>query len=564
MPGLRFTGLRKSFTTEAGPRVAALKGVSGALTPGRITGLVGPDAAGKTTLIRMLAALLTPDEGDVTSESARISYMPQKFGLYEDLTVAENLTLYADLHGLDAAVRTETFNRLHAFTGLGPLTKRLAGNLSGGMKQKLGLACTLVVAPDVLLLDEPSVGVDPLSQRELWQMVQSLLGTGIAILWSTAYLDEAARCDDVILLHDGSMLYQGPPSDLIGRIAGRTWRIVLPASGTAVRKRDLQRAATALPDVVDGQIQGRSLRLITNSAQPPTATVGPLLGLTVRSTPPQFEDAYLSMLPQRQAVATSPVKSHAAGSGSAVAIETRDLTRRFDSFTAVDRISFNVERGEIFGLLGPNGAGKSTTFKMLCGLLAPTSGEAHVAGFNLRTARAAARGRIGYMAQKFAHVGHLTVLQNMEFAAQVYGLTNREMTVRIEETIGNYGLTNYRTESCDRLPLGIRQRMALACAVIHRPAILFLDEPTSGVDPVTRREFWDRINEMADNGMTVLITSHFIDEAEYCDRLGIIYRGKMIALGLPDEIRTSHDPEGGSLEQAFIALVEAYDREHPQ
>ncbi|TAL00339.1 MAG: ABC transporter ATP-binding protein [Rhodospirillaceae bacterium] len=568
MSGLRFTGLRKSFATEAGPRVEALKGVSGMLAPGRITGLVGPDAAGKTTLIRVLASLMTPDEGDVTTQSTRISYMPQKFGLYEDLTVEENLNLYADLHGLDATARVTTFERLHAFTNLGPFTKRLAGNLSGGMKQKLGLACTLVVVPEILLLDEPSVGVDPLSRRDLWQMVQSLIGTGIAVLWSTAYLDEAARCDDVILLHDGSMLYQGPPADLIGRVAGRTWKMALSTAGTTARKRDLQRAAMALPGVTDGQIQGRSLRLMTNDAQsPPTAMSGPLLGLTAIATTPQFEDAYLAMLPQRHLAAPSPVKPHAAEnaeSAAGAAIETHNLTRRFDSFTAVDRISFSVARGEIFGLLGPNGAGKSTTFKMLCGLLVPTSGEARVAGFNLRTARAVARGRIGYMAQKFAHLGHLSVSQNMEFAAQVYGLSNREMVVRIAETVESYGLTGYRNESCDRLPLGIRQRMALACAVIHRPAILFLDEPTSGVDPVTRREFWDRINEMADSGMTVLVTSHFIDEAEYCDRLGIIYRGKMIALGLPEDIRTAHDPEGGSLEQAFIALVEAYDRDNPQ
>jgi ABC-2 type transport system ATP-binding protein len=565
VPGLRFNDLYKSFASESGARVAALKGVSGGLAPGRITGLVGPDAAGKTTLIRMLASLMTPDRGAVDVESSRISYMPQRFGLYEDLTVEENLNLYADLHGLDAAVRAKTFERLQSFTGLGPFTRRLAGNLSGGMKQKLGLACTLVVVPDVLLLDEPSVGVDPLSRRELWQMVQSLLGTGIAVLWSTAYLDEAARCDDVILLHDGAMLYQGPPAQLIERVAGRTWRIVLSASQSTARKRDLQRAATALPGVADAQIQGRSLRLITQDDRPPAVAIsGPLQGLSAVPTPPQFGDAYLAMLPPRQAAAPVPTKPIADNADTSSAIETRDLTRRFDSFTAVDRISFSVSRGEIFGLLGPNGAGKSTTFKMLCGLLAPTSGEARVAGFDLRKARAAARGRIGYMAQKFAHLGHLTVSQNMEFAARVYGLANRELTARIDETVEHYGLEQYRHEACDLLPLGIRQRMALACAVIHHPTILFLDEPTSGVDPLTRREFWDRINDMADNGMTVLITSHFIDEAEYCDRLGIIYRGKMIALGLPEEIRTAHDPAGGSLEQAFIALVEAYDRDHPQ
>jgi ABC-2 type transport system ATP-binding protein len=419
----------------------------------------------------------------------------------------------------------------------------------------------LVVAPEVLLLDEPSVGVDPLSRRELWQMVQSLLNTGIAVLWSTAYLDEAARCDEVILLHEGAALYQGPPADLIARVDGRTWKMPLPAQAS-VRKRDLQRAAAATPGVVDAQIQGRSLRLMTEEPRAP-APAGPLQGAAATQTPARLEDAYLAMLPRRSSAATPPAEQPTTNGGDEAMIATKDLTRRFGAFTAVDRISFAVKRGEIFGLLGPNGAGKSTTFKMLCGLLPPSSGEARVAGYDMRTARATARGRLGYMAQKFAHLGHLTVMQNMTFAAQVYGLADKERDARIAESLATYGLEPYRDESCDLLPLGIRQRMALACAVIHHPAILFLDEPTSGVDPVTRREFWDRINGMADSGMTVLVTSHFIDEAEYCDRLGIIYRGKMIALGSPEDVR-AQGPDGASLEESFIALVEAYDREHPQ
>ena len=553
--GLTFEGLRKTFTGEAGT-VTAVDGVSGVIAPGRITGLVGPDAAGKTTLIRMLAGLLVPNAGTITKPPGHVSYMPQKFGLYEDLTVEENLILYADLHGLDEKARKATFAKLHTFTGLAPFTNRLAGKLSGGMKQKLGLACTLVVTPEVLLLDEPSVGVDPVSRRELWAMVQQLQSTGIAVLWSTAYLDEAERCDHVMLLHEGKLLFDGAPKDFTARSEGQTWRIALPAK--AAEKRELQRAAAALPGVIDSQIQGRALRLVVEKDAPTPK----LPGLTAEQIPPRLEDAYLAMLnpPHKP----PPAVEHTEEVGTGDLIRVHDLTRKFGDFIAVDHLSFEVQRGEIFGLLGPNGAGKSTTFKMLCGLIPASSGEAHVAGFDLRVARADARGRLGYMAQKFAYVGFLSVEQNMRFAAGVYGLAKKAAEARVAEAIGAFGLEPYRNSPCGLLPLGIKQRMALACAILHRPAILFLDEPTSGVDPVTRHEFWARINAMADAGMTVLVTSHFIDEAEYCDHLAIIYRGKMIGLGSPEEIKAQHDKEGAGLEAAFISLVENYDREHPQ
>ncbi len=555
--GLRFSDLRKTFTAESGV-VKALDGVSGSIEPGRITGLVGPDAAGKTTLIRVLADLLKAESGNVDRPRGHIGYMPQKFGLYEDLTVSENLALYADLHGLNRNEREQTFKRLHQFTGLAPFGDRLAGKLSGGMKQKLGLACTLVVAPAVLLLDEPSVGVDPVSRRELWSMVRSLQDTGIAVLWSTAYLDEAERCDHVILLHEGHVLFDGAPADLTKKFAGRTWRIPIPADNDAQRKRELQRAGSQLPGVIDAQIQGRALRLVMS----PDAPAPQLPNLKAEPATPRLEDAYLAMLDTRPRTPppVEPIENPTFGH----MIETRNLTRRFGEFTAVDHISFNVERGEIFGLLGPNGAGKSTTFKMLCGLLPASSGEARVAGVDLRTERDDARGKLGYMAQKFAYLGHLTVAQNMRFAAGVYGLSTSEAKTRIEAAIADYGLEQFANEPCGLLPLGIKQRMALACAVIHRPAVLFLDEPTSGVDPVTRHEFWARINAMAGAGMTIMVTSHFIDEAEYCDRLAIIYRGRVIGMGSPEEIKAKHDKTGEGLEAAFISLIESYDLEHPQ
>ncbi|MSO97949.1 MAG: ATP-binding cassette domain-containing protein [Rhodospirillaceae bacterium] len=603
--GLRFTSITRSFKTEA-RSVAALAGVSGEIAPGKITGLVGPDGAGKTTLIRVLAGLLDADAGRVqsTGELAhpRMAYMPQKFGLYEDLTVQENMTLYADLHGLDPALRAQRFSELNRFTSLGPFANWLAGNLSGGMKQKLGLACTLIVAPDILLLDEPSVGVDPVSRRELWSMVRALQGSGIAVLWSTAYLDEADGCDHVILLYDGRVIDEGLPSVISGHVARRTWRVVLPTDQRAGRKRDLQRAAATLPNVVDAQIKGRNLRIVTDRDDvPPDVTRASMPGLRAlkpEPTPPQFEDAYLAAMRKQDLINESQInrrpgiysqdpgaitqavhlaldlgdKPQDDGLSSRAArhtnqtlatpvIETKDLSRRFGNFTAVDRFSFAVSRGEIFGLLGPNGAGKSTTFKMLCGLVVPSSGEALVAGFDLATARADARSRIGYMAQKFAYIGHLTLAQNMEFAGGVYGLARAALTHRIAEVAAEFDLEAYLHQNCGELPLGIKQRMALACAVLHKPAILFLDEPTSGVDPVTRREFWARLNAMADDGTTILVTSHFLDEAEYCDRMAIIYHGRQIAAGSPDEIKSAHaDGDNPTLEQAFIRLIDDHDR----
>jgi ABC-2 type transport system ATP-binding protein len=566
--GLRFSGIDKTFHVE-GRTAHALKGVSGEITPGKITGLVGPDGAGKTTLVRVLAGLLDADDGKVSltdpQASARIAYMPQKFGLYEDLSVAENMALYADLSGLDERRRAERFAELNRFTGLAPFADRLAGNLSGGMKQKLGLACTLIVAPDILLLDEPSVGVDPLSRRELWRMVRALQDTGIAVLWTTAYLDEADGCDEVILLHDGAVLDHGVPATISAAVAKRTWRAALPQQG--VRKRDLQRAAMAVKGVVDAQIKGRNLRIVMaeDGAPPDLGSSELLRAMTAQSTAPLFEDAYLAAMRRQRAPGVQSAVEHAAlgpgteSQGDGNVIETKNLSKRFGNFTAVDKFSFSVKRGEIFGLLGPNGAGKSTTFKMLCGLIPPSSGEALVAGYDLATARADARSRIGYMAQKFAYLGHLTMAQNMDFAGGVYGLSGDALQRRLADVRAEFGLAPYLHQNCGDLPLGIKQRMALACAVLHKPAILFLDEPTSGVDPVTRREFWARLNAMADDGTTILITSHFLDEAEYCDRMVIIYRGRQIAAGSPDEVKAGQGGAEATLEDAFIKLVEAHD-----
>jgi len=572
-PAVVIDGIVKRFRGPAG-EIVALDSVSGAMAPGAITGLAGPDGAGKTTLIRVIAGLLLPDAGGVSvlgldpaadgaALGAVIGYMPQRFGLYEDLTVGENLILYADLRDVAPAARADRFAELLDLSGLAAFTDRPAGKLSGGMKQKLGLACALLGDPKVLLLDEPGVGVDPLSRRELWSMVEGLAGRGLAILWSTAYLDEAARCDRVLLLDAGRVLDDGPPAAFVRTAAGRSFRVAI---GSGDRRR-VARQAAALPGVVDTWVQGRSLRLVTApGASPPSAEA---LGTAAAPvpTPPRFEDAYVARLLERRGAEPTagpvPLPAEPAAADTGPAIDTRDLTRTFGSFTAVDGVTFQVAAGEIFGLLGPNGAGKSTTFKMLCGLLPPTSGTARVAGFDMRTARADARARLGYMAQTFAQPGNLSVRQNLTFNASAYGLDRPSADHRIAEALAEFGLAAHADAPCGQLPLGLQRRLSLACAILHRPRILFLDEPTSGVDPIARREFWRRIDAMAESGVTILVTSHFMDEAEYCDRLGVIYRGRLIALGAPDAIKAQHaDGDDASLEDAFVAMIAAYDREH--
>lgn len=551
---------------------AAIDCLEARVAPGCVTGIVGPDAAGKTTLMRLFAGLLLPSSGraivcgvDTRTGLARIravvSYMPQRFGLYEDLSVEQNLKLYADLQNVVGRERKQVFERLLAFTDLGRFTRRLAGALSGGMKQKLGLACALIRKPKLLLLDEPSVGVDPISRRELWKMVYDLVDQGIGVVWSTSYLDEAERCAAVLLLNEGKLLYSGPPQELTARVTGRSYLVA--GAGSAGRR--LLARALERPDVVDGVIQGNSVRLVmTRDAPPPPAReLGPE-NTDVRPVPPRFEDAFVDLLgggPKGQSpLAGNPL---AVNGDSAAVVQAEGLTKKFGDFTAADRITFQIGRGEIFGLLGPNGAGKSTTFKMMCGLLRPTAGRARVAGLDLYQAAGAARGRVGYMAQKFSLYGDLSARQNLDFFAGVYGLSGRQRratTARMTET---FKLRPFLDTNSGDLPLGFKQRLALACAIMHDPAVLFLDEPTSGVDPLTRREFWAHINAMVERGVTVMVTTHFLDEAEYCDRIGLVYRGRVIAEGSPDELKSGvpgRAPAGPTLEDAFIALVEEFDR----
>ncbi|WP_235896729.1 ATP-binding cassette domain-containing protein [Oceanidesulfovibrio marinus] len=576
---LSVSGVTKRFM-RGKREITALNNISLSLQPGSVNGLLGPDGAGKTTLLRMAAGLMTPAEGSITvlgmdsvkdarAIQAAIGYMPQRFGLYEDLSVQENMDLYADLQSVPKKERKKQYPRLLEMTGLGPFTARLAGRLSGGMKQKLGLACSLIKTPQLLLLDEPTVGVDPLSRRELWRIVDGLVREEeITVLVSTAYLDEAERCDTVFVLLDGELLGQGAPEEFVKTAAGRVF-YVDPGDELP---RHVQSRLFSKEAVVDATLREGFVHIVTAKDTNPEALCK---GLAFRQAEPVFEDGFMILLESRrehaaqgfdinsdgqddgngdqQASADKPARTN----GETI-IEVDDLERKFGDFYAVRGLDFTVSRGEIFGLLGPNGAGKSTTFRMLCGLLPPTGGHLEVAGEDLRTAAAKARRNVGYMAQKFSLYGQLSVRENLDFFSRAYGLYGKRQRTRVQWALESLELESEASSNSGELPFGYKQRLALACALMHEPDILFLDEPTSGVDPLARREFWQRISALADAGVTIIVTTHFMEEAEYCDRMLIMMSGELLALGTPDEIREHATGGESSIESAFIALVEQY------
>ncbi len=572
---LTFANVSKNFCS-GGHAVVALDGVSLSIQPGRVTGLIGPDGAGKTTMMRLAASLLLPDSGRVDvlgldsvvqSQAVRssVGYMPQRFGLYEDLSVRENLDLYADLQGVVAVERPARYTELMQMTGLAPFTERLAGKLSGGMKQKLGLACALLRAPQLLLLDEPTVGVDPVSRRELWQIVyRQVTNEGMSVLLSTAYLDEAERCDEVILLHEGKLLGQGKPGEFSRTMQGRTFEV----SAAGLSPRRLQAQLSHAPGVLDALVEGESVRLVMASAKRPIAeTLLPdQASVSILPVAPKFEDAFVARLKRspdgRQTVLAMDL--NISSNKDDEVIRVHELVRRFGDFIAVNRVSFSVYRGEIFGLLGANGAGKSTTFRMLCGLLPVSSGEVAVAGYDLSRAGPDARRHIGYMAQKFSLYGNLSVMQNLRFFSSAYGLRGRQQKQRLVWALETFELAPYSSANAADLPLGYKQRLAFAAALMHEPEILFLDEPTSGVDPLARREFWSRTNTLAEAGVTVLVTTHFMSEANYCDRLVIMADGEVLAEGTPQAMkaltRTAAQPDP-TMEDAFIRLIEQRQNE---
>ena len=585
------TDLNKTFKAEQKglDDVQALQGINMQIKTGQLTALVGPDGAGKTTFLRLIAGLYEPTAGslkvlgmdvakDPQSVQDRISYMPQKFGLYEDLSIQENLDLYADLHGVPMDVRKERFARLLKITDLARFTERPAGKLSGGMKQKLGLACTLVRSPELLLLDEPSVGVDPLSRRDLWSIIEQLVREeNLSVILSTAYMDEAERCHEVYVMLDGQVLKQGTPDELTAQAQAQTWQV---KPSPDMKARVLQ--AHLLDNqhyIADAVPKGDVVRFITRTESPSLPADLLPKGVVAEPRAAELEDAFMLLLHEAKHIQkTVLAQENLALDPSITLIENsdppqvktkqdvkqqlekpvivvKDLVRTFGDFTAVASTSFDVSRGEIFGLLGPNGAGKTTTFRMLCGLLPASSGVLEVAGMNLRTARAQARAKIGYVSQKFALYGNLSVLDNLKFFGGAYGLSGKQLKQQIDKALLQFELKPY-AKSGD-LPNGFKQRLSMAAALLHQPEIVFLDEPTSGIDPLARRSFWYTIGELANQGMTIIVTTHFMEEAEYCDRIAIQDAGKLLAIGTPQQIRGMTQLEGvNDMNSAFIAIVE--------
>ncbi|MDR3224218.1 MAG: ATP-binding cassette domain-containing protein [Holosporales bacterium] len=563
---IKIRGLSKTFNKG---NLRALDNVSCDIGSNKIVGFIGPDGAGKTTLLRIVAGILIPDSGnifvdniplDLYEENRRdaisiaelhrmISYMPQKFGQYEDLSVIENLELYARLHELDKKEKQAAFEEVLQITKLANFKNRLAGNLSGGMKQKLGLACALLKKPKILILDEPSVGVDPISRNDLIKMVNSMLNENTTVLWSTAYLDEAEDLDHVVLLNNGKIIFENSPEEAIKTVTGRVFLF----SDIKEDKRHFSSELLKIGGVMDSVITGQNVKVLVKDA----ATK--LLDMyTKNATKPTFEDACIDML-GGLLVKESPIARHAKDNpftGDDIVVEAINLTKNFGDFTAVDDVSFSVRRGKIFGLLGPNGSGKSTTFKMLCGLLRQNSGTAKITGIDIQNMSSDAKMNIGYMAQKFSLYSILSVKQNLEFAAGAYRLSGSRKRSSVEKMLEIFHLSQYQNVNAGLLSLGFKQRLALACAIMHNPQVLFLDEPTSGVDPITRREFWLHINAMVMSGVSVVVTTHFMDEAENCDEIALVYKGKMRAIGSPDELKTRcKSSELQTLNQAFIDIL---------
>lgn len=559
---LSFKGVTRR---ERGATDPLIQDISFEVKTGSLVALVGADGAGKTTLMRAAAGLLKPQEGEVflfgenlyqnlNRLQAECGYMPQQFGLYTDLSVKENLLLYADLFGLDEKAREIRFKELLSMTGLAPFTERLAGKLSGGMKQKLGLACALLNRPKLLLLDEPSVGVDPLSRRELWRiLIESVRKEAMTVVVATTYMDEASLCDQVFVLEDGKLVLSDTPQAIAEHARGLVFSLK-PQKGEKVR--DLQaQLLDQTENVLDAVPEAGSVRvLLREGAQ--KGVLQERLKRTLSELQPRLEDGYLVLRSQNEEKRTySVIHSTAVQFSSAKAlVRARDLVRRFGDFLAVDRTSFEVYPGEIFGLLGPNGAGKTTTFKMLCGLLTVTAGELEVAGIDVKKNREAAREQLGYMSQKFALYGDLSVKQNMTFFAQAYGLSGHSMLDRIAALSHEFHLDEVLDRPAKTLSGGIKQRLAMAVALLHNPKILFLDEPTSGADVPTRRQFWRWMTALSAAGTTIIVTTHFMEEAQYCDRLLIQDGGKPLIVGTPEAVRG----ESRSMDEAFIRIVKAF------
>jgi ABC-2 type transport system ATP-binding protein len=545
-------GLRKLYST-----VEAVKGVDLEILTGEIFGLIGPDGAGKTSIFQILSGVMSQTAGEVTilgspPRRARpyVGYLTQDFSLYQDLSVRENLRYVGSLRKIPEDEGQRRGERYLSLFNMDSFGDQLAGRLSGGMKQKLALACALIAEPAVLLLDEPTTGVDPVSRREFWDALISLSLEGMTIVVATSYLDEAERCHRVALMHEGLVHRSGTSTDL---------RRLFGLKRLEVRADDLARSEElldGLEGVQDVQRFGDRIDLLVKditSAELAVRRTLELNGVTIkrlRADEPTLENIFVSTLRRSDSeVKTYPVDEYrpcGPGSIGAVAIGARNLRKKFGDFQAVNGVTIEVRYGEIYGLLGANGAGKTTTIKILCSLLAASSGEIELAGEKGKLRRGFVRQRVGYMSQKFSLYDDLTINENLDFFAGVYRVPASVREEKKRRVLSFAGLEGRGDMLTRTLPGGWKQRVAFGAAIMHEPSVLFLDEPTSGVDPLARRAFWQIINSLADRGVAILVTTHYLEEAEHCNRLGIMVDGKLLAQDTPTSLKngqTGHQIE---------------------
>lgn len=547
-------------------KAVAVDGVDLDIARGEIFGLIGPDGAGKSSLMKAVAGVLTFDSGSIDvfgtridSEraaetiKARLGLMPQGLGqnLYGDLSIEENIDFFARLRLVPADVLAERKKTLLGMTRLDRFRNRPMKQLSGGMKQKLGLVCTLIHAPDLVILDEPTTGVDPVSRRDFWTILAELLHEqGITALVSTAYLDEASRFQRMAMLHGGRVLASGTPADIHALSPGA---VVTLASDDQVGA-----LARLKPQFPQSEALGPQLRVFVDDAGPGPAgeqVLAALDGLPAQlldCSDPELEDIFVALLRRRGLADLGDGEAAPAGTRGArpegIAIAADALTRDFGEFRAVDAVSFSVPQGEIFGLLGANGAGKTTVIKMLCGIMPPSAGSGAVAGADMRSAGRQIKERIGYMSQAFSLYLDLTVAENIRLYAGIYGLDRVQTAERLDWIINMAGLHGYQTMLAADLPMGLRQRLALGCALVHKPQVLFLDEPTSGVDPVGRRQFWDILFRLSRvDGVAILVTTHYMSEAEHCDHISLMFAGRVVADDSPAGLKADLTREAGEL-----------------
>ncbi|WP_298784107.1 ATP-binding cassette domain-containing protein [uncultured Campylobacter sp.] len=585
----------------------------------RLISLTGPDGAGKSTLLKLICGIIAPDYGEIkfagftpSGENKEFvsanGYMSQSLGLYEELSVWQNLNIFAGLKGLDLKDGEEYLRGLLRRVGLLKFKDYAVDSLSGGMKQKLGVACAIAARPRLLVLDEPTVGVDPLSRSELWAIVREYLDqSGAKCIFSTAYFDEAADADLTLILLGGKIIAQERAAKITAALREHTFRIdgedyqslarrlmfktqrflknsplidICPRDGSVdllsdepISLRDLQEFLNASlegdgenTEREDGHHKGADPEngrgenfKISNENEGAKFNENGSVKFKLSPREASLEDAYIFLNKAEIGAANFGYEKKSFDAAQTV-IKVRDVSKKFGSFTAVENTSFEVKKGEIFGLLGPNGAGKTTTFRMICALLGMSGGEISVMGEDLRHAKSSIRSRIGYVSQKFSLYKKLSCYQNLEYFGRSYGIGGVALKRRIEELLSEFGLQRLRNETWQNLPFGAGRNLSMACALIHRPEILFLDEATSGADPLSRRLFWNRINALARTGVSVVVTTHFMEEAEYCDRFLIQDRGKILALGSPDEVCVQHGRRL-SVQQAFINEVQKFRSE---